>query len=303
MEHTATSYAQQQEKVNAYFTAQSSFWKDIYAKKDVYAQIHQDRHVAILEWITSLALAPTARVLEIGCGAGFLSVALAQCGFQVCSIDSSAAMVEQARANATAAGVADAISLTIGDIYSLAFDPASFDLVVAVGVIPWLAQPELAMQEMARVLKPGGFLILTADNRARLNIHLDPSLYPGFLPLKRLAKDILSRTGIRRRSPDEVDSHFHTRRTIDSILSRLHLVKTNSKTLGFGPFTLFRCPLLPNSPGIALHRRLQRLADQGAPVLRATGSHYIVLAQKAPIAAETVVSEAEEASLAENVRM
>lgn len=299
MEQSATSYVQQQEKVNAYFTSQSSYWKDIYAKKDVYAQIHQDRHIAILDWIKSLALAPSAQVVEIGCGAGFLSVALAQCGFQVCAIDSSAAMVEQARANATAAGVADAISLAVGDVYSLAFAQASFDLVVAVGVIPWLSQPELAMQEMARVLKPGGFIILTADNRARLNIHLDPSLYPGFLPLKRLAKDVLDRTRIRRRAPDEVDSHFHTRRAIDSILSRLNLVKNNSKTLGFGPFTLFRCPLLPKSPGIALHHRLQRLADRNVPVLCATGSHYIVLARKsaapAPLAPENVVSEAMEA--------
>lgn len=307
MEQTATSYEQQQEKVNAYFTSQSSFWKEIYARKDVYAQIHQDRHVAILDWITSLALVPAARVLEIGCGAGFLSVALAQCGFQVCSIDSSAAMVEQARANATAAGVADAISLAVGDVYSLAFNMASFDLVVAVGVIPWLAQPELAMQEMARVLKPDGYLILTADNRARLNIHLDPSLYPGFLPLKRFAKNALDRTGIRRRSADEVDSHFHTQRAIDGILSRLNLVKANSKTLGFGPFTLFRCPLLPKAAGIALHYRLQGLADRNVPVLRTTGSHYIVLARKlavsAPVAAVRVVSEAEEASLEENVRI
>jgi len=307
MEHSALAYLQQQEKVNAYFTSQSSYWRDIYVEKDVYAQIYQDRHSTILDWIKSLALLPAAQVMEIGCGAGLLSVALAQCGHQICAIDSSAAMVEQARVHATEAGVVDALSLSVGDVYSLAFAQSSFDLAVAVGVVPWLSRPELAIREMARVLKPGGFLILTVDNRARLNIHLDPLLYPGFLPLKRFAKDVLDRMGVRRRSPYEVDSHFHTCRSIDAILSRLALVKINSKTLGFGPFTFLRCPLLPRSLGIALHRRLQHLADQGMPVLHAAGSHYIVLARKsqdaAPLAPENRVPETTEVSPGENVRI
>ena len=44
----ALALQQEQEKVNAYFQSQSSFWKDIYARSGVHAEIYRDRHAAIL---------------------------------------------------------------------------------------------------------------------------------------------------------------------------------------------------------------------------------------------------------------
>src|SRR6266550_402995 len=163
-----------QEDVNTYFHTQSSFWKDIYAGSDVYAEIHQERHTAVLNWVDSLALTPETRILEIGCGAGFMSVALAQRGFYVHATDAVEAMVEQARLNAIESGTLERISLAVSDAYDLAFDSESFDLVLAIGVIPWLEHAELAMREMSRVTRPEGYVILTADNTMRLNNLLDP---------------------------------------------------------------------------------------------------------------------------------
>jgi hypothetical protein len=48
-------------------------------------------------------------------------------------------------------------------------------------------------------------------------------------------------------------------------------------TLGFGPFTFLQRKVLSEPLGIALHRRLQRLAEQNVPLFRSTGSHYLVL--------------------------
>src|SRR5947209_5504643 len=80
---------QQQEKVKAYFQSRTSFWKDIYASDDVQGQIYRERQAAVLDWIDSLACAPDPCALEIGCGVGFLTVALARRGFRVHAIDSS----------------------------------------------------------------------------------------------------------------------------------------------------------------------------------------------------------------------
>src|SRR5437667_10128996 len=140
----------QQQEVNAYFQAQSSYWKEIYTSNGVYAEIHRNRYVRVLEWVDSLALAPGSKVLEIGCGAGYIAIALAQRGFQVYAVDSAEAMVEQACQHAVEAGIADRLSVDIGDVSSLAFEDGSFDLVLAIGVIPWLERAEPAMQEMAR---------------------------------------------------------------------------------------------------------------------------------------------------------
>jgi hypothetical protein len=135
---------------------------------------------------------------------------------------------------------------------------------------------------MARVLKPGAHVILTADNRARLNIWLDPLRNPLLLPLKRLAKFLLHHSRLRRYSVGDVGSHFHSSRFIDKNLMSSELVKVKSVTLGFGPFTLFNRSILSDARGLKLHHRLQRFAERGIPLFRSTGAQYIALAQKKP---------------------
>lgn len=280
MKKSDVSRLQEQEIVNAYFKSQSSYWKDIYTGSGVQSEIYRERHAAALDWIDSLALARGSEALDIGCGAGLMSVALIQRGFRVRAIDSVEAMVEQTRRYVVESGTADLLALDVGDVYTLAFEDESFDLVVALGVIPWLEHPELAMREMARVTRPGGYIILTADNRAKLNNLLDPWLNPALASLKRQVKDALIGMGLRRQSPEDAGATCHSRRFIDEALARGDLVKTRSMTLGFGPFSLFRHTLVPEPLGTVLHHRLQRLADRNTPGFRSAGAHYIVLARK-----------------------
>src|SRR6266567_5002159 len=105
MNKSTVSYRQQQAEVNAYFQAQSSYWNEVYASESLYAEIYRARQTAALAWVDELALAAGSRVLEIGCGAGFLSVALAQRGLRVQAIDSTEAMVDLACRHAGEAGM------------------------------------------------------------------------------------------------------------------------------------------------------------------------------------------------------
>src|SRR6266516_1906587 len=120
MKKAAEEPVQKQEIVNAYFRSQSMEWKEIYTRRDVQAETIRDRHAAVLDWIDTLALELGSKVLEIGCGAGFMAIALAQRGFRVHAIDSVESMVEQAHLNAMQCGVTDLLSLDIGDFYTLA---------------------------------------------------------------------------------------------------------------------------------------------------------------------------------------
>jgi ubiquinone/menaquinone biosynthesis C-methylase UbiE len=285
MSQSTVPLRQEQEKVNSYFQSQSSFWKDIYSASSMQAEFLRARHAAALALIDDLALASDSHVLEIGCGAGFMSIELAQRGLRVHAIDSVEAMVEQARRNAAEAGIRDVLSLDVSDVYALPFEDGSFDLVILIGVVSWLAQLDLAMQEIVRVIRPGGHVILTFGNRAALPILLDPLRNPVLSPLKTHVKDVLERLKLRHPSSDELSEtevpyHLYTRHFINETLARAGLVKTGSMTVGFGTFTLFHRTVIPQPIGIRLQRWLQHLANKNLPILRSTGMSYLVLARK-----------------------
>lgn len=279
----STAELNAQSHVNEYFQTHASHWNDLYAgdEVDAWAQVHRDRHLKALSWVESLGLPAGARVLEVGCGAGRFAVDLARRGFSVMAIDPASAMVEQGRRHAEEAGLgADRLTVALGDASALAFADQTFDLVVALGVLPWLEDPRQAMREMARVTRRGGYVLLTEDNLLRLHSFFDPWLNPGTAWLKRVTKSALARAGLYRPSASTLGTRLRSRRFTDAALRRAGLTPLRYASVGFGPFTVFRHAILPEKAGVALHHRLQRWADQRVPVLRAAGSQHVVLACK-----------------------
>ncbi len=69
-------------------------------------------------------------------------------------------------------------------------------------------------------------------------------------------------------------------RGIRRALTAEGFVQLRGVALGFGPFTFFDREILPRAAGLKLHRRLQSLANRGAPILRSSGSQYLVLGKK-----------------------
>jgi SAM-dependent methyltransferase len=99
-----------------------------------------------------------ARVLEVGCGPGRLSLRLARShGFDVTGLDLDPAMIERARANAGREGDgARRPSFVVGDVTELTFPDETFDLVVSTLSMHHWADPAAGLAEIARVLRPGG---------------------------------------------------------------------------------------------------------------------------------------------------
>jgi ubiquinone/menaquinone biosynthesis C-methylase UbiE len=277
--HFTKADRRHQDDVNAAFQSRSlsSYWKDVYARPGVQARTFQDRHVLVLDWIDALCLAPGCRVLEVGCGAGLLAVELTQRGFRVDAVDSSEAMVALAKQNAAELEAGDQLSLSVGDVNSLAFEDGSFDLVVAVGLVSWVERPALAMKEMARVTRPDGHVLFTVHNRAALNHLLDPRQHPALRPLKVGLKDLLDRASLRPWTPTYTP---YSRHYIDRVVAGAGLIKVRSMTRGFEPFSLLGRRILPEPLGLVAYQQLQRLAAQDVPIFRSTGSHYHVMATK-----------------------
>jgi SAM-dependent methyltransferase len=98
------------------------------------------------------------RILDAACGDGVLAAALARGGAIVTGIDSDTRMLAAGRARVEQARLAAA--LIEGDIRALPFPDAAFDVVVAVTVLCFVPDAGRAVREMARVLKPGGRLVI-----------------------------------------------------------------------------------------------------------------------------------------------
>lgn len=102
------------------------------------------------------------KILDIGCGAGFFSVLMAQCGHTVTGIDYTEDMLACAKKNAQDAGVS--ITFQRMDAQQLEFADDMFDLIVSRNVTWVLEQPEKAYKEWLRVLRPEGRLVNFDEN-------------------------------------------------------------------------------------------------------------------------------------------
>jgi ubiquinone/menaquinone biosynthesis C-methylase UbiE len=271
-----------QRRVDEHFAAHARYWKELYEEATLFGRIHQLRRELTLRWIAELALPPQARVLELGCGAGVLAVDLAQRGLVVDAVDVNTAMIELARREVETAHVGDRVRLGVADAHRLPFPDGAFDLVVALGVIPFLHSPAQGLREVRRVLRPGGHALFSNDNRRRLDHLLDPRLSPPLQPLQRAVRAVLVRLGRRpaQKPPAPLPVTFNTIRDVRRWLGDAGLVEVRCLSIGFGPFAILGRPLLSERRSIRVHDALQRLADGGLPPLAATGAQHLILARR-----------------------
>ena len=107
------------------------------------------------------------RALDVGCGGGLLSEALARSGAQVTAIDLAPAVLDVARLHLHESGLA--VDYREVSVELLAADmPAAFDVVTCMEMLEHVPDPASVIGACARLLKPGGRLFLSTLNRTPL---------------------------------------------------------------------------------------------------------------------------------------
>lgn len=97
-------------------------------------------------------------VLDVGTGDGSYALRAAENGGIVTGLDVDPAVLAAAKARAAAMGLD--VALVEGRVEALPFDDQSFDVVLAVTVLCFVQDSRLAFREMARLLRPGGCLVV-----------------------------------------------------------------------------------------------------------------------------------------------
>lgn len=138
-------------------------------------------------------MAEGARVLDLGCGAGRTSIALAELGLRVLGIDVSEPMVEVAREQARHAGVEGRAEFAVMDARRLQLPDAAFGAALysynGIELVPGTAGKRQVFAEVARVLVPGGVFLLCAHSLFAANMHAP-------MRLRAFGRFLLGRVGI-----------------------------------------------------------------------------------------------------------
>ncbi|HEX8940889.1 MAG TPA: class I SAM-dependent methyltransferase [Candidatus Limnocylindrales bacterium] len=267
------------------FDAEAAYWQAMFGLGDVLSVIHQRRLHLALRLVDRAALPEGSSVLEIGAGAGILAAELARRGYEVKATDPAPRMRALIVASAAAAGVTSRVHVSAEDATRLSAPPASVDLVVALGVLPWLADPTAAVAEMARVVRRGGAVLLSTVSRSPLPVLLDPLRHPSLGSLRDgLRAGLAALRGRSFRPPDRPPSWL-TPDEADRLLCSVGLELVEGVPFGYGPLTWLGRPAFDDRLGTRLEAELQERLAVHQRLARRIAAQYVVLATR-PAAAD-----------------
>ncbi|MFV8819470.1 class I SAM-dependent methyltransferase [Haliea sp. E17] len=229
-------------------------------------------------------------LLDLGCGAGVLTEELLKKGYRTHAVDISMDMLRLAEMRCSAFPEGEYL-LAQGECFHLPFRDAQFDLVVCLGMFGYFKESDLALQEINRVLRPGGTLILSVRNKYH-EVLTDPLLSvkkviakisQGFSRGKPRGKPVAGSPSLK--APEDRPTGAHANASAISgsnFMIRMfekpgYLIAgvtrngydlTQMDGIGYGSLRLFGKPVIPEKVSISLSRFFER-------IFRKTRLHYL----------------------------
>jgi SAM-dependent methyltransferase len=109
---------------------------------------------SLVPWLATVG--ETGAAVDLGCGTGVVSMALAERGFRVTGVDHSPEMLGLARGKVEAAGLGKRVDLREGSVLDPGIPPGSADVVTCQGLLHHLDDLDPCVDVIARTLRPGG---------------------------------------------------------------------------------------------------------------------------------------------------
>ncbi|EPE97719.1 ArsR/SmtB family transcription factor [Rhizobium grahamii] len=151
-ERLATVKRQRAERAQAYFSRNAAEWDEL-------RRLHAADEEVDAAVIRLLGSQPIDSLLDLGTGTGRILELLSGLYRRAIGVDASRDMLSVARANLDKSGITKA-SVRHADILNLPFEAQDFDVVTIHQVLHFFDQPEIAIGEAARMLRPGGRLLI-----------------------------------------------------------------------------------------------------------------------------------------------
>jgi ubiquinone/menaquinone biosynthesis C-methylase UbiE len=136
-----------------------------YRSSEGYKKHLEDREIEAATFYTTWVsdfVPKGAKLLDLGCGTGASSIMLSSKDYKVFGLDLSKLFIDQERKSAA--------SFLVGDALELPFASSEFDAVSSAALLEHLPDAAQALEEMLRVLKKGGYLLILAPNPCSLTM-------------------------------------------------------------------------------------------------------------------------------------
>jgi SAM-dependent methyltransferase len=162
---------------DAPLNAQIEFWHrwNAEGREGAIDQVSVDQRGVVLSWLAGMGRRDL-RILEVGCGAGWLCQSLTRYG-SLTATDLSNEVLQRVATRLPN------VKFIAGDFMALDFDSSGYDVVVSLEVLSHVADQSAFIRKMSSLLRPGGLLMLATQNRPQLERNDIPNPKPGQIRL------------------------------------------------------------------------------------------------------------------------
>ena len=228
----------------------------LYEGRTRLTHFYRIRQTRVLNFLDEVAQG--GRVLEVGCGPGYMAENIVVKDLQYSGVDISAGMIKLCKEHYSKI---DTAQFSVGDIQHLAFSPSCFDAVLCIGALEYAPHEETAIKEMTRVLKAGGVYVLSGINKWSPYNLWDRLLY----------------RKITGRRPAAIVHEYHDEKQYRELLARSDL---RIKDIAYFDFDVFFPPLDRRLANIAVTCS-EHLESCSRGWLRTLGNGFLIKAVKA----------------------
>lgn len=227
-------------------------------------RIRRERVVELLDPILGQGM----HVLDVGCGTGIMAPVVLGKKAHYQGVDLSKNMILEAKAKYVDIETAgDSVAFTVADVEKMPFPDAHYDVLMALGLLEYFADPQRVVDEIVRVVKPGGSIIVSVPNALCVDAITSTLISPVLTTPMRYVR--------RMRKRDTQETKYWNRKYYPSHLDRLFLSRGFRKSgqIYYNLEAAFY-PLRRVTPNLAL--RIKRFIEpyQHGP-LRAFATAYV----------------------------